>query len=330
VSYKKTIPLLFLTFLTFCLAAQTVNNTASFRTINNDSYCRLHYENDYFGGTDKYYTQGINFEIASPFFSKTPIHKFLLGAKENTLYGLSIEHNGYTPTSITDSLIRNNDRPYAGVFFLKFFSIYNKPEKHLRAISSLSLGIIGSAAGGEEMQKTIHRRINDRQPRGWQYQIKNDLVLNYEIGIEKNILRSKKYFLLNGFANARAGTLNDKLSTGFVLMIGKINSAITTTFSANENNDKSATKEKFTFHMYMQPIINMVGYDATMQGGIFTKNNVYTIPSNNIERITFEGNVGIVLKIEGIYLEYFLSRITKEFSAGLSHNNGGIRIGWKF
>ena len=176
------------------------------------------------------------------------------------------------------------------------------------------------------MQKTIHKWINDRQPKGWQYQIKNDLILNYEAGIEKNILHLKNHFLLNGFANARIGTLNNKFSAGLVIMFGKINQGITSVFSGTETDESK--KENFSFHFYIQTIASAVAYDATMQGGLLNKENPYTITNKNISHFTLQGNAGITIQIYRFNMEYFQSVISKEFTASLPyHRWGGIRIG---
>ena len=50
--------------------AQAMDNTLSFKNINSDSYYRLNYENDFFSGTDIYYTQGIHMELVARCRSK--------------------------------------------------------------------------------------------------------------------------------------------------------------------------------------------------------------------------------------------------------------------
>lgn len=303
---------------------QAIDNTASFRAMSTDRYVRLHYENDYFSTTDIYYTQGMNLEVMAPSFNKFPLSKLLIAAKEDQLYGLALEHDAYTPTSISHSEILYGDRPFAAAFFLKSFAISSNREKHLRITSNLSLGVIGQASGAQWIQKTIHHWIGDTNPQGWNNQIQNDLVLNYEVGVEKNLLHAKNYFLINGFVNGRAGTLSDKLSTGTVLMIGKLNPVVTSIFAGAKER-----KEKFNFHFYFQPLVSTVLYDATMQGGVFRK-SPYTLSFDEVNHFTFQGNAGLVFYIQSVYLEYFQSYITKEFKSGSDHHWGGVRIGVNF
>ncbi len=307
--------------------SQTIDNTASFRMNTAESLIRFHYANDYFTGSDEYYTQGMNLEFVSPALKRNPISKLLITLKENKdQFGLAIEHNAYTPTSISSNQILYGDRPFAASLLLKTFSASIHPTKRYRITSSLSLGIIGKVAGAHQIQKTIHKWINDTDPQGWQYQIKNDLILNYEVGIEKSIFYSR-YFLLNGLASGRVGTLNTKFSLGSTIVLGKLNSAITSAFS----DITSIQKQKFTLHLYAQPIINTVVYDATLQGGmIFNLDSPYTLTSKEIEHFTFQGNAGVVLTLGSFNIEYFQSIISKEFTASHYHRWGGLRIGILF
>ena len=319
---------LFLNLLGTNALAQAVDNAASFRMMTADKYIRFHYENDYFTATDYYYTQGINVEMVDPSFRKFPLTKILIAPRNGTRqFGISIEHNGYTPTSIESNEILYGDRPFAADLMLKTFSMTGDSARHCRITSSLSLGVIGPAAGGYEMQKSIHSWIHGTEPLGWQYQIQNDFVINYELGVEKNLLPAKRGFLLNGFANAHAGSLSTKFSSGLVLMVGRLNSSITSVFCKEKQGHSQ--KERVSFHVYFQPMINAVGYDATLQGGLFNHSSPYTISSDAIERFTLQGNYGVVLHYRSLYLEYFKTIISKEFETGLYHRWGGIRIGVK-
>lgn len=322
-------------FLALCLyylsaTGQAVDNMASFRIIDSDKYLRLHYENDYFTATDYYYTQGINLESVNPSYRKFPLSKILLAPKNsNHQYGISIEHNGYTPTSIESNTILYGDRPFAAALMLKTFSMSGDSQRHRRITSSFSLGVIGPAAGGYEMQKSIHAWIHGTEPLGWQYQIQNELVLNYEVGIEKNIMYVQNRLLINAGATAHVGTLNTKLSSGVTLMYGKLNQRIISIFGREGKG--FAQPGKVYFHLYAQPIVNAVGYDATMQGGwLFSSASPYTLTSSQVEHLTFQLNYGAVLSYHSLYLEYFQTYLTKEFDTGLQHRWGGIRVGVKW
>jgi lipid A 3-O-deacylase len=307
---------------TGCLG-QAIDNISSVRMIDCDKYVRLHYENDFFTATDYYYTQGINLEFVHPSLSRFPLAKILIGSRRTAAqFGLAIEHNGYTPTSIEHEEILVGDRPFAAALMLKTFAMSNATEKKMRITSAFTVGIIGPAAKGYEMQKTIHEWIHDIRPLGWQNQVQNDVVLNYEAGIEKNLVNADGKLLINAYGNGRIGTLSTKLTSGLTIMLGRFNGAIQSAFG-----NGSVRPGKFNFHFYFQPLVNLVGYDATLQGGMFNKSSPYTISSDNLSRLTYQVNFGLVLRFHAVNVEYFKSMISKEFETGMDHNWGGIRVG---
>lgn len=311
---------LFFLFFTSLSFSQKIDNTASFRDIKSDNYFRFHYDNDYFTATDRFYTQGYTFELTSPRFAKNPVnYSFPKIKNSDNKYGLSIEHIGFTPTTIKSNEILYGDRPFAAAIFLKSFKIATDTINKNRLESSLSIGIIGPGAFGYEMQKGIHEWIGDEIPMGWQYQIKNDLVLNYNLTHEKQLFRFKDYFALNSHLAARIGTLNTDASLGFTATLGLINNP----FAATSN------KNKFQLYLYSQPLANFIGYDASLQGGLFNKTSRYTIPDSDIERITLQNNFGIIMQWRSLYLEYSRVLLTREFSTSKSHKWGGFRIGFK-
>ncbi len=316
----KGIILLGWILIVYSASAQRISNTALYRNVNSKQYFRIHYENDYFSTTDIYYTQGINLEYVNPAIGNFITSKLLIGSvSKETKFGIALEHDGYTPTSISHPEILVGDRPFAACFFLKTFSIKNDSLRRVRVSTSLSAGAIGPITGGKEIQETIHRWINDTKPLGWENQIKNDFILNYELEYERGLIAVPNYFSLSGKAAARIGTLNTKVFTGLTLMAGLFDDP----FSYFSKQSK-----KRQVYLYAEPLVNFVAYDATLQGGIFNRPSPYELAAKEITRLVFQGNVGIVLRINALQLEYFQSYLTKEFETGGTHLWGGIRIGW--
>lgn len=308
------------------LNAQVIQNGSSYKLFTDSNYVRFNYENDLFSGTDQYYTQGVNLEWVCT--NLQPLSHLLIAPKKNNnRYGIAVEQDAYTPTSIKSSTILYGDRPFAATLSLKAFAISINPDKRSMLTSALSIGVIGSAAGGYKTQKSIHNVTNGVEPRGWQYQIKNDLLLNYQVGIEKNILHSN-VFLFNGLGMVEAGTLSSKITTGGTFILGKLNNVLKLTFG---NIAGKLKPQRFTFHLYVQPLVNAVLYDATLQGGfIFNSDSPYVLEGSLIKRITFQGNAGIVVNYDALYVEYSQNLLSEEFSGGGSHRWGGLCLGLKF
>ena len=304
----------------FC-NAQKIDNTASYREMNGERYFRFNYDNDFFTATDHNYTQGYSFEFVSPFWKKNPINKlFFKPKKGKNRYGLAWEHIGFTPKDYASEEIQFGDRPFASALMIKSFMINTNFDKKSRFISTISTGVLGPTASGDWMQTEVHRATGNIIPQGWHNQIADQLILNYELRHEKQLLRFKDYLTIQSNANARLGTLFTDGSVGASFMLGKINRA----FSEKNNS-------KFQLYLYGQTLGYIIGHNATLQGSIFpNKKSVYTIPTSDIERLRAEINYGIVLKVGEMYFEYSQAFQTKEFNQGNSYRWGGLKAGFNF
>ena len=311
--------LILLLFLPIIAVTQKIDHTVSFRDISNDSYFRFNYDNDFFAASDKDYTQGYNLELVASALEKNPLN-FLFLEPEGSFskYGLSIEHLGFTPQQYQLPEIQLGDRPFAATIMLKSFLVAIDAVKKSRVTSSLSLGLIGPGAFGKEMQTGIHELTGNKIPLGWRNQIKNDVVLNYSLAYEKKLWSYTNLFSLNSVTNAQMGTLFTNISTGINSTLGLINSPFT------------ADKKDFRAYLYAQPRFKLVGYDTTLQGGMFKRDSPYTISADAVERVTAQFDFGVIVQTGALYFEYTRSLITREFESGHSSAWGGVNIGFTF
>ena len=211
------------------------------------------------------------------------------------------------------------DRPYNANISLKTFLIQVDDVHKQQLSAAISIGVMGPAALGFEIQDNIHRWLKNPRPHGWQYQNKNDIIVNYQLNYEKQLVSEGNNFLLNATGEARLGTLNDRLSGGINFMAGRF----------NKRFEKAGAKmKKAEYYFYTQARTNLVGYDASMQGGLFARNNPYVIAATDINRVTFQADAGIIVNFRKLYLSYTQSILTKEFRTGKSHRWGGVSIGF--
>jgi lipid A 3-O-deacylase len=301
--------------------AQLIDPAATFNTISGDHYFRFGYDNDYFTKMDYYYTQGINLEYVHSALRKFPLTKLLVKLPVSTYkYGVTLDHAAYTPTSIAADHILYGDRPYSASLTFKTFTISTDAIRKQHLCTSLVLGILGQSAFGQEMQTGIHKWTDNPLPMGWQFQIKNDVILNYQVNYEKRIWNPGSALQIGAAAEARLGTFQQKLATGFTIMAGHFNDPY------QYNLHRHAGK-KLQYYFFGHPFVNLVGYDGTLQGGLFNRKNPYTISAGDISRIVLQGDAGITVSTRKIYLSYCQSVMTKEFSTGVYHRWGEIRLG---
>lgn len=319
--YIRVKPLyIILLFISTATHAQVINNAVSYRSIKQTHYVRHDYENDYFTASDKLYTQGINMEVVTAKFKKLPTSYILLHPSNSSVqYGLSLQHNAYTPTMITDPNIRLGDRPYGSAAMLQAFTISTNKNAKQRITTMLSIGVMGQIAGGQWMQETIHRNTENVMPVGWQYQIANDAIVNYRFFYEKCIVQVDKVLEVNTTAIGDLGLLHTKAGVGLNMILGYFESSY---------NDKQNRKLAAYIYGHIQGYT--IGYDAMLQGGLLNRSSVYTIPTDDVERLTADCKTGFVFRYGGLYLEYFRAQRTREFKTGDPHAWGGVMIGVGF
>jgi lipid A 3-O-deacylase len=253
-------------------------------------------------------------------------------------YGIAIEQDVYTPNYIDRTEIQYGDHPFAGALFLKTFLTATNPARRERVSSLLSTGLIGPWAGGEGMQRAIHHWIHYTQPRGWHNQVSNDLALNYQLNYEKEFLSLAGRLSLSAFNSLRVGTLSSKATAGLTLMAGNFYSPFGASSPGNDGSHNSPSAggpgvprpKKFQWYMYDQPLVNAVGYDAALQGGIFDHSSPYTVSGSDLERLTFQNKYGIIVVFRRLFLEYYQTNLTKEFRTGAYHGTGGLQVGFGF
>lgn len=303
--------------------AQRIDHTASFRQMSQQRFIRLHYDNDFFSATDYYYTQGYSLEVVNPGLRKNPLTKLLLKARGHTIqYGLAFEHDGFTPTSIRSNAILVGNRPFAGCILLKTFSLSTDSLRRVKVASVLSTGMVGPVALGGQIQTALHRLLNGIEPHGWQHQIRNDVILNYSLQYEKQLYAYRQALSISANGQAQLGTFVDRLQTGLVVMAGRFNSPFSTT--------PTHQRLPFQLYVYAQPLVSLVAYDATLQGGLFNWSSPYVLPASQLARTTYQANIGAVLGYKNLYLECYQSVLSPEFDSGLSHRWGGLKIGVSF
>lgn len=294
---------------------------ASMITLSGETLLRVNFDNDILDYTDRFFTNGIKIEIISPGFQMNPLRRLMLpywGPGTN-YYGLSLVQNMFTPSTTKTGGILFGDRPYAAYLYVGSFKITNDPAHRFRQTSELDVGIIGPNSYGEWVQRSFHNAVpTNNEPLGWEYQIKNDLVLNYSIGYEKGIISGKNFeFLLASTGNV--GTLYTNFGGGGQLRAGWFNPYFSNLGIAKKQVLQSSGLRKVQFFIFIKGSGKLVGYDATLQGGFFNKTSSYTLPSDKISRVVFQGSAGVAFSLNGIRLDAEQFILSPEFHDGWWH-----------
>ncbi len=313
--------------LVFLIALSDVSFSAS---ENSDApfqgYFSLAWENDMFFHRDYYYSNGFQAEFFHQKLRRSPFSwmliPFKIGQNSNAYYGLQLRQEIYTPKDLGNDTISTGDHPYSCNLILSQIKIVNIPDRGLRLSSEFKLGILGPAAMGNRTQELAHSVSNpSRPPQGWDYQVGNDFILNYNLRAEKSLIKNGlTMFGLEGAG--RLGTLHTDMHAGLWFRLDGKNSYFQ---RLGPPGDK-----RFNFTMHASAGIRYVIYDATLQGGMFNKTSPYIIPGEDLSRLL--GNVGLTLSFElkQHQLVSYTNFITKRFTGSSPHVWMGINYRFWF
>jgi hypothetical protein len=147
----------------------------------------LYWENDYFGGTDRHYTNGgkiawLTADLsdwgredgwrrsvlnALPFINRQGTQKNL---------GVALGQKMFTPRDISAPNPDPEDRPYAGWTYVEF-SFLAKTSTRADTIA-VQLGMVGPHSYAGDLQTWIHELIDGEVPQGWDYQLQDEFGVN--------------------------------------------------------------------------------------------------------------------------------------------------------
>ncbi|WBV41537.1 lipid A deacylase LpxR family protein [Pseudoroseomonas cervicalis] len=139
-------------------------------------------ENDMFGGSDRYYTNGFQFSWRSPSADLPEPLTWLNDRLDwmmgpGTLrWGVALGQSLYTPQDTETTQPSLRDRPYAA--FLYGAVTLNRITERTSSTFELQLGVVGPSALGEFVQNNYHDLINVDQVNGWRTQLKDEPAIN--------------------------------------------------------------------------------------------------------------------------------------------------------
>ncbi len=321
---RSLLLLLFLLLLAAPGRAQTQPDTL--HPTSPDRLLRYTYANDFLGRTDYYFTQGMTLTLVLPSLARLPTQRLLLrGPAGSTQYhGVALRYDGFTPLRIQDPFIRVGDRPYASYFYASFFRVSNQPTRRQRLTTALDVGFIGPGTFAKEFQQAIHRATNNPEPRGWDYQIRTDAVLGYRVTYERQLLAVGRFAEVLGTAEASASTLYTYAGAGAQLRLGLLQPYFSSLGVAGAGS--RAGQPHWQLYGYSSLQGRLVGYDATLQGGIFNQSNPYELPASAVARAVLRNTTGLVLAHKGFSLEANSTWISPEFDGARTHRWGQLVV----
>lgn len=284
------------------------------------------WENDLYYHQDYYYSNGFQIDFFHEKLLKSPVNRILIprGRKREwqAYSGLQLRQEIFTPRDLSADSISEGDHPYSSTLTLSQISIFDLPHRMIRIVSGLKLGVMGPASLGFRTQALAHSISNpSRPPMGWEHQTRNDIIINYDIRIEKGLL-SNRLASFGLMGKGRLGTLHTDLEAGLWFILD----ARKGYFNRFGPTGDPGLNVVFKLSAGAQRIF----YDATLQGGIFNKSSPYIISSDQM--VPWVGNLDASLTFELLthQLECYTRLASPRFHLAAPHGWMGIAYRYWF
>lgn len=309
-------------FQQYFLFAQNHSDKESVEKVLKKTFIEFKWSNDFTYETDYYYSNGFSFEVLGPWAKLNPINKILVPNPKRSIrqFGVTLVQDIYTPHERFDVEKQlDGDRPFAAYLLLGFIKKTYDPRKRNKIISELQVGVLGPTALGEETQNGIHDLLpTSSRVNGWENQISNSLAVNYSAEFYKSFY-SLSWIEFSGVAKGKLGIPFTHVELGGSLRLGY--------FDSYPNGFEMFSKRRWSTCFFAEALGKTVGYNATLQGGVFSS-SVYTL--DNINHFVGSYRLGISAVYNLFKLEIATTFNTPEFSEALSHRwtYASIRVGF--
>ncbi|HYH15970.1 MAG TPA: lipid A deacylase LpxR family protein [Flavisolibacter sp.] len=244
---------------------------------------RIYEDNDliniYGKVTDKAYSNGTRADF---FYQPNKELKFFIyrlfpkaGVNSNTTLGWSIMQVMITPDQIARTEPDPNDFRYAGSLLLTHTLHSANDKQRLNIQSQWVVGVMGPPSMAKETQIWIHKVTGNLPPRGWNHQLPTDLLLNYNLTVEKGLFNylNAIEFVLAG--QALAGSMLQGAALSGTLRIGKLPPYFSNYIQ------RYVSDKKLRWYAFVKPSLEVTLYNALLEGGLFNKKDAHQKLSDN-------------------------------------------------
>ena len=284
-------------------------------------------DNDMFCNTDRYYTNGVHIIYHSSRFAFWQLNSLLPISKKNSMEynSLELHHGMYTPFTTKSPPLLENDRPYSSTLYLRFARRSGNPITGNVQSASLDIGVIGKIALGSILQKGVHAGLpSNDEPIGWETQIANDLIINYNYELFTHIVSSGPLHAYS-ITSASLGTLQTSASAGLGCRLCTDRQFIPP-LPSSFSELQAVNHKRWGFAFETNITGTVVGYNATLNGGLFNRDNLYTIEPEDMERLLFHAEAKFLVSFNRYGISLAQYYISNEFKEGKEHFWGQIGL----
>ncbi len=252
----------------WCLAPFIL--AATMASAAEDRFASFTFENDFFAGYDRHYTNGV--QLASLVdLGGSPQWLRTMSADPQAV--VAIGQRMYTPANTDVQIPDPRDRPYAGwAYVMGDLRTRGAPTvDHLTA----TLGVVGPASLGRQTQDAVHNALGEPDSKGWGTQVRNrpTFMAGYERAWPA-VMQARfdgHAVDLAVRASANVGTPMTYASAGAVLRFGSDlpNDLPVTHISLGPPRDGFRGADRFGWYAWAGVDARVVGYNTFIEGATF-------------------------------------------------------------
>ncbi|NCI47851.1 lipid A deacylase LpxR family protein [Sediminibacterium soli] len=231
---------------------------------------------------DAYYTNGIFlfFRYAKEKQDRKLLRQFELGQMI------------YTPLIRKTQTTADIDRPYCGFLYGRYQQTAFSKRKEGLFQYSITLGTVGEASLGENVQDSYHALFGYGKFTGWQYQVQNAIGIDLGISYAQTLWEDSAWIKLVPLVQASLGMNYTNASAGMYVCFGAMeknrNSAL---WNASVQASPEQKRKKNEWFLFWYPELTVQGYNATLQGGLFAKGQGAVLADPR--RVLFQHTAGL-------------------------------------
>lgn len=183
----------------------------------------IRWENDTFGGTDRFYTDGVAIAVShtGPSWLDPVANRLPWGEGRRTV-GYDVAQGMFTPEDTDLDPPDPDDRPYAGILAFGL-TLHVEKERSYHGLK-LVMGVVGPWSLAEETQDAVHDLIGNDKSRGWDHQLENEPIVNlaYEYRHRFDLAGSREKWSLQALplAGGWLGNMLTQVQLGGLLRLG--------------------------------------------------------------------------------------------------------------
>ncbi|WP_153912527.1 lipid A deacylase LpxR family protein [Shewanella sp. TC10] len=288
------------------------------------------FDNDVIIGADGDYSSGFvvgwqssmeqDFSNAGSFFQLQSALMFPQQS-EQSLHGAKMYSRMWTPTEIAYDYPQPNERPYAGLLELESFT--GQFSSSLAQKNWLTLGVMGPASFAEELQTVVHKITGSTTPKGWDYQIENQVTFQLAYEVDALLNRWQAFdnseWDISVFNHTMAGNFRSQSSVGLTLRWGD---DLAETFgqlssqAGHMGNYTSAANRYGSWQAYLRMQAGYRFNDLTIEGDLPYDSSL------TIEHQQAQANLGVIWAFPTWSVSWSFNFYSKEYESDVDDWHG--------